>query len=457
MNDVLGVVLLFFLVLLNAFFVAAEFAIVKVRGTRVAELAAEGGLRARVAEHLVSHLDAYLSATQLGITMASLGLGWVGEPALSHLLEPPLDRVGLASATTLHAASAILAFAVITFLHIVIGELAPKSVAIRKPEATALWVALPLRWFYLIFRPLIWFFNSAANLVLRVIRLTPANQSELAHSEEELRMILLASQQGGHIDEVEQALMRRALTFGERAVGEIMVPRTEMAGLPTDVTIAAALEEVAVSNHTRYPVYEEDLDETIGYVHVKELYRADLGKPVRSVLRPIGFISETASIEVALQRFQSTRTPLAIVVDEHGGTAGLVTIQDVVEELIGEVQDEFDRDNPLVEPREDGTFSVDGGARVDYLEESIGLQITETGFPTLGGRVFEQLQRRPKAGDEVEVGNFRARVLEVDGLRITRVLMESCDSPEHPDADTTTGGGSGGEGSVAEPRAPIAP
>ncbi|HZK48739.1 MAG TPA: hemolysin family protein [Thermoleophilia bacterium] len=443
MNDILGILLLLLLVLLNAFFVAAEFAIVKVRGTRVTELAAEGGRRARVAEHLVSHLDAYLSATQLGITMASLGLGWVGEPALAHLIEPPLDRLGLASPTTLHAASAVLAFAVITFLHIVIGELAPKSVAIRKAEATSLWVAYPLRWFYLVFRPLIWLFNSAANLVLRAIHLTPANEAELAHSEEELRMILTASQAGGHIDEIEQALMRRALTFGERAVGEIMVPRTEMAGLPIDMSIANALEEVAVSNHTRYPVYEEDLDETIGYVHVKELYRADRTKPVRSALRPIGFISETASIEIALKRFQSTRTPLAIVVDEHGGTAGLVTIQDVVEELIGEVQDEFDHDNPLVEPGEsDGTFSVDGGARIDYLEEVLGLVVLEAGFPTLGGRVFEQLQRRPRVGDEVEVGNFCARVLEVDGLRITRVLMESCDASEHADGNESHEDGS---------------
>lgn len=424
MSDTLGVLAVFLLVFVNAFFVAAEFAIVKVRGTRISELAAEGGRRARVANHLVTHLDAYLSATQLGITMASLGLGWVGEPALSHLVEPPLKLVGLDSPGTLHAASVVVAFLVITFLHIVIGELAPKSLAIRKSEGTALWIAYPLRWFYLVFRPIIWFFNGAANLVLRMINLTPANEAELAHSEEELRMILTASQEGGHIDEVEQILMRRALTFGERAVGDIMVPRTEMAGLPTDISIAEALEEVAVSNHTRYPVYDEDMDDAIGYVHVKELYRADRAKPVRSALRPIGFISETASIEVALQRFQSTRTPLAIVVDEHGGTAGLVTIQDVVEELIGEVQDEFDHDMPLVEAGDDGGYSVDGGARMDFLAEALGLRVPAAGFPTLGGRVFEQLQRRPRVGDEVVVGNHRARVLEVDGLRIIRVFLE---------------------------------
>ena len=255
-------------------------------------------------------------------------------------------------------------------------------------------------------------------------------------------MIITASQEGGHIDEVEQTIMRRALTFGERTVGGIMVPRTEMAALPTDIPIGEALEEVAVSNHTRYPVYEDDMDDTIGYVHVKDLYRADPTQPVRTLLRPIGFIAETASIEIALQRFQSTRTPLAIVVDEHGGTAGIVTIQDVIEELIGEVQDEFDHEAPLVEALEDGGYSVDGGARLDFLEEALGLQLPSEGFPTLGGRVFEQLQRRPRVGDEVDVGNFHARVLEVDGMRISRVLLE----PFEPDESSEAGRRNGDSG-----------
>ncbi len=423
MRDVFGVVSVLVLVLLNGFFVAAEFAIVKVRTTRIAELAAEGEHKARVAQHLVSHLDAYLSATQLGITMASLGLGWVGEPALAHVVGVPLAFLGIDSETTRHALAAILAFAVITFLHIVIGELAPKSLAIQKSEAVTLWTAGPLRLFYRVFRPIIWLFNGAATGLLSWMNLRPASEAQLAHSEEELRMIISASQEGGHIDEVEQAIMRRALIFGEHAVGEIMVPRTEMAALPTDMPVAQALEEVAVSNHTRYPVYEDDMDDTIGYVHVKDLYRADRSRPVRSLLRPIGFIAETASIELALKRFQSTRTPLAIVVDEHGGTAGIVTIQGVIEELIGEVQDEFDHDSPLVEELSDGTFSVDGSARLDFLEEALDLEVPDEGFPTLGGRVFEQIQRRPRIGDEVEVGNFHARILEVDGMRITRVLM----------------------------------
>lgn len=432
MNDVVGVGLVFVLVGLNAFFVAAEFAIVKVRGTRISELAAVGGRRANVAHHLVTHLDSYLSATQLGITMSSLGLGWVGEPALAHLVAPPLHLLSIDSQAALHTTSVVIAFLVITFLHIVLGELAPKSLAIQRPEGTALAVALPLRWFYSVFLPFIWLFNTAAMGVLKLLRIPPASVGELAHSEEELRMIIAASQEGGHIDEVEQTIMRRALTFGERSVSDIMVPRTEMAALPTAMPIREVLIELAVSNHTRYPVYEDDLDDTIGYVHVKDLYRADPDRTVRTLLRPIGFIAETASIEIALHRFQSTRTPLAIVVDEHGGTAGIVTIQDVIEELIGEFQDEFDHEAPLVEPLDGGAFSVDGGARVDFLEESLGMTLPEEGFPTLGGRVFEQLQRRPRVGDEVDLGEFHARVLEVDGMRISRVRLE----PFHPETHT---------------------
>jgi len=427
LRDALGIVSVFVLVLLNGFFVAAEFAIVKVRSTRIAELAGEGRRHAKVAQHLVGHLDAYLSATQLGITMASLGLGWVGEPALSHILVPPLEALGINSSATRHIVSVIIAFLIITFLHIVIGELAPKSIAIQKSEAVTLWTATPLRLFYRVFRPIIWLFNGAATGLLSLVNIQPASEAQLAHSEEELRMIISASQEGGHIDEVEQAIMRRALIFGEHIVGEIMVPRTEMASLPTEMAIEQALEEVAMSNHTRYPVYEDDMDDTLGYVHVKDLYRADRSRSVRTLLRPIGFIAETASIELALKRFQSTRTPLAIVVDEHGGTAGLVTIQDVIEELIGEVQDEFDHEAPLVEELSEGSYSVDGSARLDYLQEAIDLWVPDEGFPNLGGRVFEQLQRRPRVGDEARVGNFEARILEVEGMRITRVLMTAAE------------------------------
>jgi CBS domain containing-hemolysin-like protein len=408
--EIIGTILLVFV---NAFFVMAEFAIVKVRDTRIAELAAEGNRSARVANHIVNHLDAYLSATQLGVTVASLGLGWLGASAFADLFGLALN----------HTAAAIIAFVVVTVITIIFGELVPKSFAIRKAEGATLVVALPLRWFYLVTRPLTWLMYIATKGILKAFRIQPASERDLAHSEEELRMILDASQEVGHIDEVEQILMRRALTFGDRAVGDIMVPRTEMAALPTSLGVKEAIEQFVETNHTRYPVYEEDVDNILGYVHVKDIYRAPVSGTLRRLLRPVGFIAETSNIELALQRFQSTRTPLAIVVDEHGGTAGIVTIQDVVEELIGEVQDEFDLEGPLVEVREDGSYSVDGGARIDYLEDFFNLEFPDEGFPTLGGRVFEQLQRRPRVNDEAVVGDFHARVLEIDGMRISRVLL----------------------------------
>jgi CBS domain containing-hemolysin-like protein len=412
--EIVGVVLL---ILVNAFFVVAEFAIVKVRDTRVAELAALGSRRAAVADHIVNHLDAYLSATQLGVTVASMGLGWLGAEAFSDVFDVAMNPL----------AAAAVAFVLVTFLTIIFGELVPKSVAIRKAERSALFVAIPLRWFYLVTRPITWLMYISAAGILRLFRIKPASERELAHSEEELRMILEASQEVGHIDEVEQTLMRRALTFGDQTVSDIMVPRTEMAALPTSFTVAQAINEVAETNHTRYPAYEEDIDNVVGYIHVKDLYRAQPDATLRRLLRPIGFIAESSNIEVALHRFQSTRTPLALVVDEHGGTAGIVTIQDVVEELIGEVQDEFDQEAPLVETVGDQSYSVDGAARMDELEESLGLRVPEEGFPTLGGRVFEQLQRRPRVGDEARVGNFQAQVTEVDGMRICRVLLTRLD------------------------------
>jgi len=422
-GQLIGVALL---VLINGFFVVSEFAIVKVRDTRIAELKALGSRRAAVADHIVNNLDAYLAATQLGVTLASMGLGWLGAEAFSAVFGVAMNPV----------VAAIVAFVLVSFLTIIFGELVPKSVAIRKAERATLLIALPLRWFYLATRPITWLMYIAAAGVLALFRIQPASERDLAHSEEELRMILEASQEVGHIDEVEQTLMRRALTFGDQSVSDIMVPRTELAALPTSLTVARAIDEVAETNHTRYPAYEGDVDNVVGYVHVKELYRAPLDQSIRRLLRPITFIAESSSIELALQRFQSTRTPLALVVDEHGGTAGIVTIQDVVEELIGEVQDEFAREEPAIQEVEGLGYSVDGAARIDDLEQLLGLHIPEEGFPTLGGRVFERLQRRPKIGDEVDLGNYHAKVTDVDGMRIGRVLLTLPNNDPH---DATQG------------------
>ncbi len=439
MNGGWGIALILVLVVINGIFVAAEFAIVKVRTTRITELADGGNRLARMARPMLNQVESYLPVIQLGVTMATLALGWVGEPSISALLIRLMVWIGVPATVAVGTISTIVTFVLITMVTIVLGELVPKSIAIRRAEGATLALAPLLRSFFWLFWPAVWVLNGMTKGVLKLLRVQPATAADLAHSEDELRMILSASAEGGHIDEVEQTIMRRALTLGDRTVGQVMVPRTEMAALPASMPLREALEEIAATNHTRYPVYEDDYDDTIGYVHVKDLYRANPDKPVRSVLRPVGFIAETASVEVALSRFQTARTPLVIVVDEHGGTSGIVTLQDVVEELIGEVQDEFDHEAPLVETAEDGAFSVDGGARLDYLLEHIGLDLPAEGFPTLGGRVFEQLQRRPHVGDEVVLGNFSARVLEVDGMRIARVLLTSLLEPEPTAGEDSNG------------------
>ncbi|NLG66630.1 MAG: HlyC/CorC family transporter, partial [Actinobacteria bacterium] len=354
MSSSWGIVLILALVVVNGIFVAAEFAIVKARATRITELAEDGNRFARMARPMLDQVESYLPVIQLGVTMATLALGWVGEPALSRLLGDVLMWMGVTASPTLGTVTTILTFVLIMVLTIVLGELVPKSIAIRKADGTTMALALPLRWFFWLFWPFVWILNGMTKGVLKLLRVKPATAADLAHSEDELRMILSASWEGGHIDEVEQTIMRRALTLGDRTVGQVMVPRTEMAALPANMPLRQALDEIAITNHTRYPVYEDDFDDTIGYVHVKDLYRANPERPVRSVLRSVGFIAETASVELALNRFQTARTPLAIVVDEHGGTSGIVTLQDVIEELIGEVQDEFDQDAPIVEPGDDG-------------------------------------------------------------------------------------------------------
>ena len=401
------------LIVVNAFFVVAEFAIVK--GARHPHRRAGGDRQPAcpVADHIVSHLAAYLSATQLGVTAASLGLGWLGAVAFSDLL-------GAALNPTL---AAILAFVIITFITIIFGELVPKSLAIRKAGAVDPGHRRPAP---LVLRdhpavhlvPLHHHRGSAQAVPHRArVRERPGPLRGGAAHDPRGQPGGGPHRRGGADPHAAGAHLRRP--YGERHHG---APHRDR--LPAHSrTVNEAIAEVEETNHTRYPVFEEDVDNIIGYVHVKDLYRAPRRARCAACCGPSASSPRPRTSRVALQRFQSTRTPLAIVVDEHGGTAGIVTIQDVVEELIGEVQDEFDLEAPPVEPQNDGGYSVDGSTRVDYLEEALGMRLPEEGFPTLGGRVFEQLQRRPRVGDEVRVGEFHARVTEVDGMRISRVML----------------------------------
>jgi CBS domain containing-hemolysin-like protein len=425
----LGVAL--FLVLLNGFFVAAEFAIVKVRSTKIKELADEGDWRATVTRSVIAHLDAYLSACQLGITIASLGLGWIGEPAVAELIEPTLQAAGVVNPTLIHTIAFGLAFAIISFLHIVLGELAPKSLAIRKPESISLWLAPPLRAFYWLMYLPIAALNGAANWILHLVGIEPVGETEQVHSSEELRMIVAASHAHGVLNATERRLLENVIDFSEREVAEIMTPRVDMVCLFVNKSIAENLAIVRGEQHTRYPLAEGSADNVIGMIHIKDFITLTTegavertGSVLQSIKRPVLFIPEGASIDAALRTIQATHTLMAIAVDEHGGVSGLVTLEDVLEELVGEIRDEFDEMELEVE-RRGGETLVDGGLPLSEVEEMFPDLVTEeaSDVRTIGGLVLKELGRIPVVGDKVTLGPYRLEVTEMDNLRITRVKI----------------------------------
>jgi CBS domain containing-hemolysin-like protein len=432
MKQVLLLAAAFFLVLLNGFFVAAEFAIVKVRSTKIKELAETGDWRATVARTVITHLDAYLSACQLGITIASLGLGWIGEPAVASLIEPALHAAGVTNQTLIHTVAFTIAFIIISFLHIVLGELAPKSLAIRKPESLSLWLSPPLRAFYwLMYVPIV-ALNGAANWILRLLRIEPLGETGEAHSSEELRMIVGASHTHGVLNATERRLLENVIDFSEREVVEIMTPRVDMVCLLVDKSIGENLAIVRGEQHTRYPLADGSADNIIGMIHIKDFITLTVdgavertGSVLQSIKRPVLFVPESATIDAVLRTIQATRTLMAIVVDEYGGVAGLVTLEDVLEELVGEIRDEFD-DMELEIERRGAETIVDGGLPLNEVEEMFPDLVNdeESDVRTIGGLVLKELGRIPVSGDRVTVGPYRLEVVEMDNLRITRVKIE---------------------------------
>jgi CBS domain containing-hemolysin-like protein len=423
MSDYANLAIALLLVLLNGFFVAAEFAIVKVRSTRIEELAEEGGAQARVARRAVTHLDAYLSATQLGITIASIGLGWVGEPALAHLIEPAFGFLGGASRAASHTAAVAVAFAIITFMHIVFGELAPKSIAIQRPEKTTLWIAYPLDLFYRLFYPAITLFNWAALLVLRLIGLRAASDHEVAHTEDEIRMIVAASQQSGLLKDSELALVERVFQFTEKQAREIMVPRVDIIYLSTTWPIERNIEVASTQGHSRYPLCEGDPDKVIGLVRAQDLLQL-VSQPrpdIRSIVREALVIPETKSVDQLLREFQHRRIHMAIVLDEYGGTSGLITLEDVLEEIVGEIQDEDTVEPPKVIKLGDGRYHLDGAVTLTDLRYDLNIEL-EAEAETLGGFILERLGTLPNPGDVVEAGGYRLEVQKMEGRRVRRVL-----------------------------------
>ncbi|WP_338463355.1 hemolysin family protein [Brevibacillus borstelensis] len=423
-GNVFNLFLIVILVLLNGFFVATEFAVVKVRESRITQLVAEGNKRAGNVEQVLDNLDAYLSACQLGITLASLGLGWLGEPAIAHLLHPVFHYFGMNEALV-GSISFIIAFSIITFLHIVLGELAPKSLAIQRTEWVALHVSRPIQLFHKVMYPFIAFLNWSAAKILSLAGITMEPHQE-AHTEEEIRILVSESHRSGLIDQTELMLVDNIFDFSETMAREIMVPRTDMVVLNLDDSLEENIKLVQHGRFTRYPVVDGDKDHVVGSLHIKDLLTSLLeGKSnsLESIMRPILTVPETISISRLLTMLQKQRVQLAIIIDEYGGTAGLVTLEDIMEEIVGDIQDEFDDERPEVE-KKDGQLSFDGRMLLEEVNDYLDLDLDDTEVDTLAGWIYMQIDHPPRVGDTVRHTGYEFVVGEVDHYRITRVLVK---------------------------------
>lgn len=391
----------------------------------MAELSENGSSQAAKALEVTSRLDAYLSACQLGITLASLGLGWLGEPAIAGILEPLFVSVAGWNSAYTHTLAAIIAFVFITFLHIVLGELVPKSLAIQKSEVSALRTAGLLKSFYIVFYPGIKVLNTIANSVLRIWGIQPANEADLAHTEEELRMLVDASQRHGYLDKMESKLLDNVFEFSDRVVSEVMIPRADMVCLFIQDGFEDILDLVEKYGHTRYPLCDDDKDNVIGMVHIRDLFRQrELeSMDISQFRREILVVPEGMPISHLVQKMRSQRTHMAVVIDEFGGTAGLVTIEDLVEELVGEIYDEFEKGESEIQRLNEGEYVVNGRTLLEVVSELLGIDIEDESISTIGGYVFNRLGRKAVKSDSVDLDGYIFEVAEVLGFRITKVKV----------------------------------
>ena len=434
-----------FLLLMNGVFVATEFAMVNVRISRIKELMENGSSAAKYTYDALMHLDAYLSAAQLGITLASLGLGWIGEPVVAtHLIAPILQAVHLHSPSLTTLLSFAIAFVLIAFAQIVFGELAPKSLAVQRAEQIALLVAVPMRVFYWFVKPCIFVLTSAAIAVLRPLHITPVSGTDLVHSEEELRMIITASgsEHGGTLRDSQAELLDKVFNFGHRLARQIMIHRTELQMLDIADTLEENVQTAHTLGHTRFPVYEGDIDTVIGFIHTKDLfalYQRDPASDMRTILREALIVPETIRIDLLLRQLQKKRQPLAILVDEYGGTAGLITVADLLEELVGDLPDEFQlTEEEWVTSLGDQQWSVDGRLPLDDLAEAVDRDIScEDSCDTVGGYAYWAFGRIPALHDSITRDGITVRVLAMDGRRVSRVEI-SVDPAENEKAENTT-------------------
>ncbi|WP_162054948.1 hemolysin family protein [Pontibacter pamirensis] len=423
------ILLTIFLVLLNGFFVAAEFALVKVRSSQIELRALAGHSMAKLTQNMLTHLDAYLSATQLGITLASLGLGWIGESVVSQIVINVMEYFGFRGSEVLaHQIALPISFAIITVLHIVFGELAPKSLAIQRSESTALAVAFPLRFFYVLFSPFIWLLNGLANLVLRGMGIQPTHGAEV-HSAEELRLLFEQSVESGAILDAHHELIENVFEFNERMVKQILVPRTKVAAVDVNVSEQELMELIFNEGYSRLPVYSGNIDNIVGILYVKDILsivRRGEAIHVEELMRPAYFVPETKKINLLLKQFQRRHMHMAVATDEFGGVSGIVTIEDIIEELVGEIQDEYDEEVPIVQKVGDFDYKVSGSATVSDANDYLPYPLPEgEDYETVGGLLNVIYGQIPENLNEITSFNeYEVRVLEKSERRVEWVLFK---------------------------------
>ncbi|WP_316746993.1 hemolysin family protein [Pedobacter gandavensis] len=419
--------LTFFLVALNGFFVAAEFAIVKVRASQIEIKAKSGSRVANIAKYITQHLDGYLAATQLGITLASLGLGWVGESVMHSLIHDFLVGFNF-SEVYITSISTAIAFLFITVMHIVFGELAPKSIAIQRPVATTLFIAVPLQGFYLVFRPFIWVLNGFANMILKVFGISSVGGHESVHSTEELHYLLDQGKESGALDTNEHELIKNVFDFNERVVKNIMVPRTKISGIELSTPPAVVIDKIIGDGYSRLPVYDGIIDKIIGIIHAKDILPLLASKKdwvLQDIIRKPYFVPETKKINDLLSELQQKRIQIAIVIDEFGGTAGMVTLEDIVEEIVGEIQDEYDEEKPTVEKISDTEFIINAYATVYDVNEHLPHDLPEDeDFDTVGGLVSHAFGKIPEVGDSEECYGYLFTILKKTEQNIETIKLE---------------------------------
>ena len=434
---ILNLLVVALLLFANAFFVATEFALVSVRKTRLAQLSKEGNKLAKIALDSINHLDRSIAAVQLGITIASIGLGWVGEAALVKLIQPLFNFLpDSMQAVATHSLAVSIAFALITFMHVVIGELMPKSIAIQHPETTALVVAKPMSFITKIFTPFIFLLNGFGNWLLSLMKIPPAHVGHLVHTVEELDMIIDESHKEGVLNDTEKDILQNVFKFSDIMAKQVMVPRPDVVSIPIDIT-ADELKKLTIENqYTRYPVYEEDLDKVVGILHIKDLYPLIIeGREIvlKDILRPVILIPETLTIDKLVHEFKTKRAQMALVIDEFGGVSGLVTLEDVLEEIVGEVQDEFDEEEANIRQIYENEYIANAMMRIDEFNDYFQLEaqneVEDEDIETIGGLVIKNLGHIAKEGDCCTIDGFTFKVIEVDGARIVKIKIIAPEKP----------------------------